>query len=176
MGKCVIINTTVSADHDDSLNRSVIATEDIDNGTLLTLEFPTEKGSNVFKATKNTTGKDVWVAYSPEVNRLIVGQVWSGLDIRSFTNVANKPFDAFKLTPSDIIQVTKEFFAAGSSPNEVSGATYVNIGSGGVVKATTTAPTEGIVLKIGRKEPMIFATPGIGGEEVDAWYLECVSL
>lgn len=175
MAKCVMINTTISADHDDSLNRSVISTVDIDNGTPLSLEFPTEKGSNVFKATKNTTGKNVWIAFSPEVDYLTVGSIYSGVDIRSFTNVANKPYDAFKPTVSDIIQVTKEFFGKGKSPADVTGAKYVSVGASGF-EATATAPTSGLVMNIGRKEPMIFATPGIGGEEVDAWYLEVMSV
>jgi hypothetical protein len=175
MANAIVLNTRVAADSVDALNRSVIATEDMQNGTPLTLEFPTEAGSNVFKATKNTTGKDVWLAYSPEVLRLIVGETYGGVDIRYFTNVANKPFDAFKLQVGDIIQVTKEFFADGKSPADNSNDKAVVISADGFETAADV-PESGFGMKIGRMEPMIIASTGIGGEQVDAWLLEVVSL
>ena len=64
----------------------------------------------LLEVTANTG--DVWLAYSPEVNKNIVGQIYGGLDPRNFTNKANKPFDVFKPVVGDIIQVTAPFFSA----------------------------------------------------------------
>lgn len=58
-----------------------------------------------------TSNSGVWLAYSPEVNKNVVGQVYGGLDPRNFTNLANKPFDVFKPQVGDIIQVTVPFFS-----------------------------------------------------------------
>ena len=63
-----------------------------------------------------TSNSGVWLAYSPEVNKNVVGQVYGGLDPRNFTNLANKPFDVFKPQVGDIIQVTVPFFSTAPVP------------------------------------------------------------
>lgn len=79
----------------------------------------------LLEVTSNTDGN--WMAYSPEVNKLVVGAVYGGADPRNFTNLANKPFDVFKLQVGDVIQVTKEFFESGHSPIEQGSATKVQL-------------------------------------------------
>lgn len=77
----------------------------------------------------------VWLAYSPEVNKQIVGEVWGGQDPRNFTNRANVPFDAVKLEVGDIIQVSKDFFKDTKDPETVTGANTVTLGADGFVSS-----------------------------------------
>lgn len=73
---------------------------------------------------------DVWMVYSPEVNKQVVGMVWGGKDPRNFVNVKNKPFDVFKPQVGDIIQVSKDFFEASYDPTTVGSATKVELTAG----------------------------------------------
>lgn len=177
MANSVILNTRCMAENVDALNRSAQATTAIQNGAPLTLAFPTATGSAVFTATAaGAAATNVWLAYSPEVNKLVVGQVWGGADPRNFTNLANKPFDAFKPMVGDIIQVNKEFFATGEDPATVVGATVVELtATGWEAKVSATASYAGAGFKIGRQEDMIIANGTIGGENVTAYYLECTA-
>lgn len=76
-----------------------------------------------------------------------------------------------------MIQVTKDFFADGSDPDSVSGATYVEIQSDGSFAAVASATTdfEGLQFKIFSKEPIVIANGAIASESVDAWILECTN-
>lgn len=179
MANCVLITTRTAQENNNAFRRVVKSATNVNNGAPLTLTFPTTAGSAVFTGeTPASPFSNVWLAYSPEVNKLAVGEVWGGEDPRNFTNVAGKPYDAFYPNPkTDIIQVTKEFFATGKDPATVEGATVVELTANGFeakVTGTGSAYT-GILFKIGRKEPMIIANGAVGGEEVDAWYLECMS-
>ena len=178
MANSVIINTRCMAENVDALNRSAQATAATQNGAPLTLAFPATAGSAVFTATAATAAAtNVWLAYSPEVNKLVVGEVWGGADPRNFTNLANKPFDVFKpVAGVDIIQVNKEFFATGKDPVTIVGATVVELTANGwEAKTSATASYAGAGFKIGRQEDMIIANGAIGGENVPAWYLECTA-
>lgn len=73
---------------------------------------------------------DVWMVYSPEVNKQVVGMIWGGKDPRNFVNLKNKPFDVFKPQVGDIIQVTKDFFEKSQDPDTVGSATKVELTSG----------------------------------------------
>jgi len=78
-----------------------------------------------------TSNSGVWLAVNPEVNKLIIGKVYAGLDARLFTNVAGEPFSVIYLEKGDIIQVSKDFFYASKSPADVTGATAVELTSNG---------------------------------------------
>ena len=81
MANAVIVMTRVQSQNIDALNRTAQGTTDFQNGTPLALAFPTATGSDVFTATKAGAGATgVWLAYSPEVNKNIVGGVVGGLD------------------------------------------------------------------------------------------------
>ena len=175
MANCVMITTSVMAENVDSLNRTAKCSEPLQNGAPVTLKLEEKAGSNVFTATKATKEGGIWLAYSPEVNKVVVGDVYGGEDPRNFVNVANKPFDVIRLMPGDIIQVTKEFFQNSQDPKTVSGATVVEIdGSGFKSLVSETSPGKP-VFNIMREEPMIIGSAGIGGEQVQAWLLECVA-
>ena len=83
-----------------------------------------------------TSNTNVWMAISPEVNKDVIGEVYKGLDPRRFVNAANVPFDAVKLQVGDVIQVSKDFFAANFDPDTITGATAVELTATGF-KATT---------------------------------------
>lgn len=78
-----------------------------------------------------TTNTGVWLAVNPEVNKMIIGEVYAGLDARLFTNVAGEPFSVIYLEKGDIIQVSKDFFATGKAPSDVAGSTSVQLGASG---------------------------------------------
>jgi hypothetical protein len=176
MANTVLIQTRCAAENVDALNRSaVVAASATQNGAPLTLTFPTTAGTAVFTgAAPSAAAKNVWLAYSPEVNKLVVGQIWGGADPRNFTNVAGKPFDVFKPQVGDIIQVTTPFFVTQKDPGTVSAATVVELTSNGFeAKTSATSAYAGISFNVGRAEPIIIANGTVGGEQVDAWYLEC---
>lgn len=82
----------------------------------------------LLEVTENTS--NVWLVYSPEVNKQVVGMIWGGKDPRNFTNIKNKPFDVFKPQVGDIIQVSKDFFETSYDPATVSSSTKVELTSG----------------------------------------------
>lgn len=178
MANCVLVQTRTQATQLDPLNRSAISTVgNVNNGTPLSLTFPTTAGSNVFGTeTPASPFANVWLAYSPEVNKLVVGQIWGGNDPRNFTNLQNVPFDVFQPKAGDIIQVTTPFFQTGQDPASVAGSTVVELTANGfVAKTASTSGYAGIAFNIGRKESMTIASSTGYGEQVDAWYLECTS-
>lgn len=178
MANTVLVPTQIMAENVDAKNRVAIINQDVDNGTALvlgvTVPAETKRGQReVFQATIPTAvTKGVWMAYSPEIPVISAnGQQYRiGSDPRSFTNVANVPFDVFKPEVDDLIQVTVPFFKASEDPGTVTGATVVEIGADGTfsAKVSATASFAGTAFKIIQKEPIM-----IGNEAVDAWILEC---
>ena len=181
----VLVQTHVMAMDVDALNRvGVYDSANIDNGTALVCGVQSTNAGqkHVFSVTPASgVAKDLWMAYSPEVNTTVDGVLYfKGLDVdpRNFTNLAGKPFDMFKPVPGvDLIQVTKDFFAEGYDPDTVSSATYVEIQADGSFKAVASATSNfgGLQFKIFAKEPIIIANGAIAGEAVDAWILECTN-
>lgn len=112
----VVIKRRVAAHNIDALNRAVVATEDLENGSIFTLaERSTTDGEDeVWKAVKPTaTPSNVWMAKSSEVTITTVGEGDYALqmkgiveDPRMFTNVKGLVFDAFKPQVGDIIEMT----------------------------------------------------------------------
>lgn len=115
----VVIKRRVAAHNIDSLNRSFVATEDLENGSVFTLSERSDvDGENeVWKAVAPTADTDtgVWMAKSSEV---IITTVSDGTDTnvlqmkgivedpRMFTNVKGMVGDCFKPQVGDIIEMT----------------------------------------------------------------------
>lgn len=115
----VVIKRRVAAHNIDSLNRSFVATEDLENGSVFTLSERSDvDGENeVWKAAKPSADTDVgvWMAKSSEV---IITTVSDGTDTnvlhmkgivedpRMFTNVKGMVGDCFKPQVGDIIEMT----------------------------------------------------------------------
>lgn len=110
-----IITKDIAAENVDAWNRSVVnATTNFDAGSALILTAPT-KAEDPWQAAApaGTNLKDVWIAYPPsEYLAQVNDNVYAGLSIdpRSFTNIAGRPFDAFKVMKHDIIGFTKDCF------------------------------------------------------------------
>ena len=188
MANCVMVQTRCTAMSVDSYNRVGVAEIDIPNGTPLVCNgLSTDpKQKHVFKVAKPTAVQgDVWMAYSPEVvmtggipsaNGTVLG--WRGLDSdpRDFTNVAGIPFDIFKPDAGqDIIQVSKDFFAANQDPDTIAGATYAEMQADGSMNAVAaaTANYAGLQFKVLGKEPIVIGGGVLGSGIDDAWLLEC---
>ena len=82
-----------------------------------------------------TSNSGVWLAVSPEVNKVIVGDIYKGADVRYFTNKKGEPIDVVYLEKGDIIQVSKDFFTENFDPATVTGAVNVELTADGF-KAT----------------------------------------
>lgn len=126
----VVIKRRVAAHNIDALNRAVIATVDLENGSIFTLSARSENDAEgeVWTATQPTVGaKNVWMAKSSEVTITTIGEGDYALqmkgiveDPRMFTNVKGLVFDAFKPQVGDIIEMTlgndeKEYLVADTS-------------------------------------------------------------
>lgn len=112
----VVIKRRVAAHNIDALNRTFVATEDLENGSIFTLtERSTADGEDeVWKVAKPTaTSLGVWMAKSSEVTITTVGEGDYALqmkgiveDPRMFTNVKGLVGDCFKPQVGDIIEMT----------------------------------------------------------------------
>ena len=112
----VVIKRRVAAHNIDALNRTFVATEDLENGSIFTLtERSTTDGEDeVWKvATPTADSLGVWMAKSSEVTITTVGEGDYALqmkgiveDPRMFTNVKGIVGDCFKPQVGDIIEMT----------------------------------------------------------------------
>lgn len=182
MANTILVLTRVAADNVDAYNRSAIATTDVMNGALLTLEtgLSTAPGKPfVFNATPLAdvnAHKQYWMACAPEVNTLTDGTlIYKGInnDPRSFTNPANIEFDVFAVQIGDIVQLSAPFFVANFDPGTVKDATVVEYdanNNGMVAKTAATKSYEGIQFKIIKSFPFV-----VGSESVPGWLLERVN-
>lgn len=178
MANTVLVLTRIAADNVDAYNRSAIATVDVMNGEVVTLEtgLSTTAGKPfVFNATPLAdvnAHKQYWMACSPEVNVTADGALYYkgiNVDPRAYTNRANVEFDVFAVQIGDIVQVSAPFFAANFDPGTVTNATVVEYdatNSGFTAKTVATASYEGIQFSILKTFPL-----NIGQERVPAWLL-----
>lgn len=128
----VVIKRRVAAHNIDALNRTFVATEDLENGSIFTLtERSTTDGEDeVWKVAKPTaTSLGVWMAKSSEVTITTVGEGDYALqmkgiveDPRMFTNVKGLVGDCFKPQVGDIIEMTlgddtKKYLVPSAEPN-----------------------------------------------------------
>lgn len=112
----VVIKRRVAAHNIDALNRTFVATEDLENGSIFTLtERSTTDGEDeVWKVAKPTaTSLGVWMAKSSEVTITTVGEGDYALQMKSivedprmFTNVKGLVGDCFKPQVGDMIEMT----------------------------------------------------------------------
>lgn len=112
----VVIKRRVAAHNIDALNRTFVATEDLENGSIFTLteRFTTDGEDEVWKVAKPTaTSLGVWMAKSSEVTITTVGEGDYALqmkgiveDPRMFTNVKGLVGDCFKPQVGDMIEMT----------------------------------------------------------------------
>lgn len=179
MANTVLVLSRVAADNVDAYNRSAIATVDVMNGTVVTLEDGfSEKAdkSFVWEATPLADANahaQYWMACAPEVNVMADGTLlYKGINVdpRNYTNVKNTEFDVFSLQIGDCVQLTTPFFATGNDPKTISNATAVEFTAGTGWKALaqgTGATYKGLLFAIRRDMPI-----AIGADSEPAWILE----
>lgn len=114
----VVIKRRVAAHNVDSLNRSVVAEQDLENGTVFDLltRSDVDGEDEVWKATAPTTASTamgLWMAKASEVILSKVGDGDTAVELlgivedpRNFVNVAGRVFSAFKPQAGDIIETT----------------------------------------------------------------------
>ena len=112
----VVIKRRVAAHNIDALNRTFVATEDLENGSIFTLTARSTKDGEdeVWEAVMPTaSSRGVWMAKSSEVTITTVGEGDYALqmkgiveDPRMFTNVKGLVGDCFKPQVGDLIEMT----------------------------------------------------------------------
>lgn len=114
----VVIKRRVAAHNIDSLNRSVVATEDVENGFVFELltRSDVDGEDEVWKATAAATASTAMGLWMAKASEVIVTTVTNGDDTlefkgivedpRYFTNVKGRVFSAFKPQAGDIIEMT----------------------------------------------------------------------
>ena len=133
----VIIKRSVAATNVDSYNRSAVATENLDNGSVFALKEKDETNELLWKVTAPTANaKGLWMATSPEV--IYVDKAHGGsADPRDFVNIKGRAIDATFLVPMDIIEMT------GDGITGIATAKYLVADTGMTLKAAAAAPTAG---------------------------------
>lgn len=181
MANTILVLSRVAADNVDAYNRSAIATADVMNGAVVTLEtgLSTVAGKDfVWNATELADANahaQYWMACAPEVNVLADGTLlYKGINVdpRSYINKANTEFDVFAVQVGDSVQISAPFFAEGQDPATIGDtAKYVEFTAGTGWKAVATATTDykGLQFKIVKSMPF-----AVGSESVPAWILERV--
>lgn len=144
----VLLKRQYAAYNLDVLNRTAVATVDMDNGCIMTLsgKSTTPGEGEVWTAAQATaTSTGVWMASAPE---LVTVEPAPGLairgitpDPRAFTNIANKPFDVFKPMIGDIIEMT------GEGITDVATNDYLVPGTANFALVSATAAGTGFAMK-----------------------------
>lgn len=155
----------------DALNRSAVATADVDGGAIVTLGGLNDDGVFVATVATSGTGGNVWMAYNPSEHYTEVnGRVYAGLSVdpRDYTNLANRTMDVFKPMVGDIIILTEGNIASGQTVAEGS---YLEMGASGYeVVASATASTFSLkVLEVGTQP---FPQAGIGEDFEEKYVCE----
>jgi hypothetical protein len=144
----VLIQNAVQALNIDALNRSVVSTQDIDNGSVFRLTgLSTTAGEGeVWVAATPSSITDLWMAYEPEIVVTVSGtKEYKGInpDVRDFYNITGKVFAAFKPMIGDILTISTDGLGGTKGVN-----TYV-VATSGTEKLTWGASAvSGLSLKL----------------------------
>lgn len=171
MAHAIMIPSLVMAKDVDSLNRSFIATVDLDNGNVINLGAmsSTAGEGEVFVAATPTaaTPTGVYMVGEPEI---VMSSGYKGLDpdVRNYYVPANTVATCFKIKKGDIVRLS-----ADAMSNSVSTNTFVNVQASGklVWASTSTFATlfklvEAVTIPIGAGYPT--ATRGVAAYRLEA--------
>lgn len=181
MANTVLVLSRIAADNVDAYNRSAICSEDVMNGTVVTLESGfSETAGKEFVWTATPLGDadkhaQYWMACAPEVNVLADGSLlYKGISVdpRNYTNVKNTEFDVFSVQIGDCVQISTPFFANKQDPATI-GATakFVEYTADTGWKAIAKATSAYAGLRFAIRKSMPIA---IGADSEPAWILERV--
>lgn len=181
MANTVLVLSRVAADNVDAYNRSAICSEDVMNGTVVTLENGfSEIAGKGFVWTATPLGDEdkhaqYWMACAPEVNVLADGTLlYKGISVdpRNYTNVKNTEFDVFSVQIGDCVQISTPFFANAQDPATIgTTAKFVEYTDDTGWKAIATATNAYNGLRFAIRKAMPFA---IGTDSEAGWILERV--
>lgn len=181
MANTVLVLSRVAADNVDAYNRSAICSEDVMNGTVVTLENGFSKiAGKGFVWTATPLGDEdkhaqYWMACAPEVNVLADGTLlYKGISVdpRNYTNVKNTEFDVFSVQIGDCVQISTPFFANAQDPATIgTTAKFVEYTADTGWKAIATATNAYNGLRFAIRKAMPFA---IGTDSEAGWILERV--
>ena len=173
MSHAILIKNKTFSTNVDSLNRSVKASYDIDNGNVFLLNAGVGTGTEreVFTcATPNSaTPTDLWMACEPEV--VITNSQYKGLDPdpRNFYNVAGTVFTAFKPKKFDVITVTADAFTGSRTAQN-----YCDVASGSNKLAWASSSTAATMFKLLEVTTIALPAGSPGNGRVTAYRLECI--
>lgn len=165
------INTTHCACWDvDSYNFvGVNATTDIDNGTFLTLAKINSEADGFingyeFEVEIDASGANAqkYIADTPTPGSSADLAIQNYSDPRYFYNEAGKPISVKRIVNGDCIELDKNAFAEGKSPEDVTGAKGATIGADGKLEAGTDSTTFAL---------LGYKYTGVGQEDVKVWVL-----
>jgi len=182
MAHGILVQNKVAAMNIDSLNRSVVAAADIDNGmvfTLATRNTSATYGQNeVWDATTPATGAgltQLWMAYEPEVVVTVSGSnKFKGIDNdpRNFYNITGDVFTAFKPQLGDIISMTADSLGTGTGL-----ASAFAVATNATNKLTwAAAAVAGLSLKYLATDYVSIGTGAIDNQRVVSYVFEVVAL
>jgi len=171
MAHAIMIPSLVMAKDVDSLNRSFVATVDLDNGNVVNLGAisSTAGEGEVFVASTPTaaTPTGLYMVGEPEV---VMTGSYKGLDpdVRNFYVASGTIGTCFKIKKGDIVRLS-----ADAMSNAVSTNTFVNVQASGklVWASTSTSATlfkllEAVTIPIGVGYPS--QTRGVAGYRLEA--------
>ena len=173
----VLVPTLTAAKNVDIYNGSFISETDLDNGAVFGKGDLSESGSQVYETVTPATGKlsGLWMAFSPEdtvITDAVGNQYKIGInDPRTFTNVANVPFSAFKVNVGDLVTMTAEGFS-----NSIGENTYAVAQNGSNQLLFASDAIDGLSFKVIETTYLSIAgANAIGSQRVTAYLLECVA-
>ena len=152
----VLVESLISATNIDALNRSFVATKDIDGGGVISITAPTKQGDNVWTAEAGLVdGATLAITYNPQQRLVEVnGKEFAGLsdDDRDYTNLANKTGDAFIPAKHDTIVITSDDITDATLSVAKRDAFLVPTKGDFKWTAVAEAPASGLALRIENEE------------------------
>lgn len=169
----ILLTTHAAQQNVDALMRKAKFESKVTNGMAVKLSIATDPDTqdwDVFAgAVATSSDKNIGFVCSPEINRLIIGGIYAGADPRYFEVPAGKVADVCMVNLYDVFQVSVDCFEENYTPADVDDATHVVVGTGGKLRAATSAGS-GRAFELGMEMPI-----HIGNEDVPAWVIGCIA-
>lgn len=168
--------STIMATNVDSLNRTAVASANIENGSVFLLGSQ-ETGSDRYNVVQPTTGNlsGLYMALTPEIVeiRTASGKRYRvGEDPRDFLNYAGDSIDAVKLMVGDVVIMT-----ADGMTNAIGANTFAVAQNANYKLLWTTAAITGLSLKLVETTyiPIGSGQPSVLASRVTAYKFEVVA-
>lgn len=178
MAYAVAYKNNVMATDVQSLNRTAVASADIENGSVFLLNAGQESGSDRYTAVQPTTGNlsGLWMALTPEVVeiRTTSGKVYKGIDPdpRDFINYTGQSIDAVLLQKGDVVTLTSD-----AMTNAIGANTFAVAQNANYKLLWATAAISGLSLKLVETTYTVIASgqPSVLASRVTSYKFEVVA-